>query len=211
MIAVKRAAWLLCVLASAGCVEDVWLGPEQRVVRDARDAVDAAPDAEAATDAGVTEDAAAPDDASAPEDAAVDASPPDDAGDPSTPAFCGIGQCLFIGAVPIGCTEETPSVCWPVAGNPVCQPTCAPAARCGRPGDAPCAADELCLLSIDGGTCGENARGGYCAPYPKSCAGERPFAVCGCDGRTYATQCAAAQSGVSQAHEGPCNDVDAGA
>lgn len=75
-------------------------------------------------------------------------------------------------------------------------------AVCGTRGAAPCAATEYCDFP-DGAQCGAADRGGVCRPRPTLCTREyRP--VCGCDGQTHPTRCAAAAGGVDTATEGPC-------
>jgi hypothetical protein len=56
-----------------------------------------------------------------------------------------------------------------------------------------------CLETLDGV--------GTCQPRPTVCA-EGAAPVCGCDGRTYETPCAAAQAGVSIVAGGECGGTD---
>lgn len=67
---------------------------------------------------------------------------------------------------------------------------------CGGAYRSPCATDKYCAY-LDG--CGT---AGHCRPREQTCTTESP--VCGCDGQTHASECAAAASGVGLAHEGPC-------
>jgi hypothetical protein len=188
--------WVLLTLG-AGCVEDVWLGPERPLGAASPDASAAMPDA--GEDAGPV---AAPTDAST---ADADAGEPDaDAGPaPQLREYCGLEDCteIALGTTPCG----TPRMCWPSPTDKVCMYTCEPAPRCGRPDDEPCAADSFCLFTLADARCGTGTAGGFCAPYPSSCARAPRGEACGCDGVTYETECDAARvGGVSVAHRGPC-------
>ncbi|MEZ4442997.1 MAG: Kazal-type serine protease inhibitor domain-containing protein [Polyangiaceae bacterium] len=72
---------------------------------------------------------------------------------------------------------------------------------CGGPNDIACGSGEYCDF---GSTCGEGDQLGTCAPIPDACT-EPWIPVCGCDGQTYGTACAAAAEGMSVAHDGECN------
>jgi hypothetical protein len=67
---------------------------------------------------------------------------------------------------------------------------------CGGAYRDPCAPGKYCAWSDGCGTVG------YCTPRDLSCEVESP--VCGCDGETYASECAAGAQGVGLAHSGPC-------
>lgn len=67
----------------------------------------------------------------------------------------------------------------------------------------PCGEGEYCQFAE--GTCQIVDNMGVCKPKPEICTMDfRP--VCGCDGKTYGNACAAAASGVSLAHQGPCEE-----
>jgi hypothetical protein len=194
-----RLACLGALLAlGVGCVEDVWLGPERPLDAAASDGGGATPDA--SDDAGPV--------------AALDAGTPDadaDAGEPDADAgpaaqlraYCGLEDCteVALSTQPCGSTR----MCWPSPTDNACVYTCEPAPRCGRADDEPCAADRFCLYTLADALCGTGTAGGFCAPYPSSCARAPRGAACGCDGVTYETECDAARiGGVSVAHRGPC-------
>jgi hypothetical protein len=67
---------------------------------------------------------------------------------------------------------------------------------CGSAYRSPCATGKYCAY-VDG--CGTAS---HCRPRAQTCATESP--VCGCDGKTHASACAAAAAGIGLAHEGPC-------
>lgn len=200
-----RVRWscALVLLGSQACVEDVWLGPEQRSVT-----------APATPDAGEAAPGSAPDGAAGePEDASPGrpdgGTEPDDAGMVETPElreYCGLEDCFDPSLTTENCGSTR--VCWPRPNENACAFTCEPAPRCGRAGDEPCPASTFCLFSLPGERCGVGAAGGFCAPYPRSCAHAAQGSACGCDGVTYASECDAARiGGVSVAHRGPCSDV----
>lgn len=193
-----RMGWLGLLLAlGTGCVEDVWLGPEQPLDAAAPDASEAKPDA--AVDAGAV---AEPPDAGIPESDAGE--PEADAGPaPQLREYCGLEDCSEVALTtqPCGSTRT----CWPSPKDNSCIYTCEPAPRCGRPQDEPCPADRFCLFTLADALCGAGAAGGFCAPYPSSCDRAPRGEACGCDGVTYETECDAARiGGVSVAHRGPC-------
>lgn len=77
-------------------------------------------------------------------------------------------------------TGSSPTVCSPE--------TCGPHAYCAY-------ADFSCGLSDDPGAC---------TPIPTSCTTAQNDPVCGCDGKTYPSSCAAAHAGVDTKSTGPC-------
>jgi len=73
---------------------------------------------------------------------------------------------------------------------------------CGTRGAAACGADQYCHFE-GSAQCGALDHGGVCLDVPHACdALDAP--VCGCDGRDYPNPCAAAQHGISVAHDGAC-------
>lgn len=74
--------------------------------------------------------------------------------------------------------------------------------RCGTRGGAQCAANEYCDFAA-GTQCGAADQGGTCKVKPEVCTAiYKP--VCGCDGKTYGSDCSAHGAGVSVASEGEC-------
>ncbi|MFQ5478118.1 MAG: Kazal-type serine protease inhibitor domain-containing protein [Candidatus Binatia bacterium] len=68
------------------------------------------------------------------------------------------------------------------------------------PGAGECGPDDVCITLP--GQC-DGSSNAICVPRPHAC----PLVVievCGCDGITYSSPCAAVQAGASIAHEGPC-------
>lgn len=65
-----------------------------------------------------------------------------------------------------------------------------------------CDPDQLCYF-VEAASCGEVAAG-LCFPFPLGCEGVEPSPVCGCDGQTYESQCAADLAGVAVREDGEC-------
>jgi len=71
---------------------------------------------------------------------------------------------------------------------------------CGSRGMEPCAAGLYCKFGPD---CGDTDMPGKCNKIPQICTRiYRP--VCGCDRKTYASDCVAASTGIAVRHEGEC-------
>lgn len=67
-----------------------------------------------------------------------------------------------------------------------------------------CHEDKFCYF-VDAATCGDVAAG-LCKPRPPGCDHAPRGEVCGCDGETYPSECAAEQAGASVASQGECDD-----
>jgi hypothetical protein len=78
--------------------------------------------------------------------------------------------------------------------------------RCGTRGGRSCADGEFCNHAPDT-QCGATDRGGVCEKRPQICTAIYD-PVCGCDHRTYASECQARSAGVAVAREGACGDTD---
>jgi len=74
---------------------------------------------------------------------------------------------------------------------------------CAGIGNALCSPGEFCEFSEN--TCNIQGLTGICTPLVNpDCYPPKPGLVCGCDGATYADDCARRRAGVSAAHHGPC-------
>lgn len=82
-------------------------------------------------------------------------------------------------------------------------PDAASVARCGTRGGVQCGAGQFCNFEPDP-QCGATDRGGMCESRPQVCTTiYQP--VCGCDNRTYGSDCSAHGAGVSVKHDGLCS------
>ena len=73
---------------------------------------------------------------------------------------------------------------------------------CGTRGTGPCAKNLYCKFDRTA-NCGRSDAGGVCAKKPRICS--TIYApVCGCDGKTYSSECVANGSGVSADYDGAC-------
>jgi hypothetical protein len=70
---------------------------------------------------------------------------------------------------------------------------------CRAPSD--CAVDDYCDFTP--GLCGKGRRPGTCRPRARDCSAASSL-VCGCDGRTYDSECAAHAAGIDLAVAGGC-------
>jgi hypothetical protein len=108
-------------------------------------------------------------------------------------------SCSLLGAA--GLQDVVPaSLCTP--GDDECEdpepPTCENQ-YCGGPEGLGCPDGMVCNKHDD--MCGEDAAG-VCVTAPSACEAASP--VCGCDGQTYASDCARMVAGVTHARDGAC-------
>lgn len=96
----------------------------------------------------------------------------------------------------LGCADtEGPSTVAPSTGE-------AEGRACGSRGLAPCPAGYFCEFE-PAADCGRGDRPGHCSARPEACD-EPADVMCGCDGQTYESGCAANLAGVSVASAGAC-------
>jgi hypothetical protein len=81
---------------------------------------------------------------------------------------------------------------------------CTPARQPGESCPAGWSCDEGLSCQLPVGACGPLVAVGTCLPAPLDCV-EANLAVCGCDGVTYVSECAARQFGQSVARQGRCD------
>jgi hypothetical protein len=74
-----------------------------------------------------------------------------------------------------------------------------------RAGSMPCAADEWCDFSNN--LCGASDWLGVCRKRPSQCPTPPPVPVCGCDGKSYASDCFAEMAGVGVNANGSCTQA----
>lgn len=95
--------------------------------------------------------------------------------------------------------------CSCVEGNWLCtQRACPEEVACGGFAGDTCQKDEYCAYE-EGASCGWADAQATCKPRPDACA-ELYDPVCGCDGETHSSACAAASQGTGVLHEGECEE-----
>ncbi|MCW5892290.1 MAG: hypothetical protein KIT14_17350 [bacterium] len=109
------------------------------------------------------------------------------------PAACGLLEAA-------GLRNVVPaSLCTPGGSCEAPEPPTCENQYCGGPDGLGCPAGMVC--NRHDAMCGADAAG-VCVPAPAACEEASP--VCGCDGQTYASDCARLVAGVTQAYDGAC-------
>ena len=128
-----------------------------------------------------------------------DAPAPDAVGYP--PEACGLVECggESFCCLATGRCEVSRDVCR--AAVPPARPD-DPGTPCGTNLD--CMAHEYCAGGAIDDRC---LSAGYCRPRETSCSGAEPSPVCGCDGQTYESSCAAIAAGVRRVSTTACGEM----
>ncbi len=113
-------------------------------------------------------------------------------------------SCPDVLQVACGCDGKTyDNICQAsLAGQSAAYPGACTVA-CGGPADTKCPAGDYCVYTD--GVCSSSSVAGTCTPIPANCSDATPSAVCGCDGKTYDSRCAASLAGVGIATTGACS------
>lgn len=141
--------------------------------------------------------------------------------------YCNFSEAAQCGEAETGVCEQLPEICTeeyaPVCGcdsntyenacaaaragvSVASKGECAEGAVCGVRGAKECAEDEYCYFTEEA-QCAAADVPGHCRPRPLQCSVD-PNPVCGCDGNTHRSACAAAIEGTSVAHQGECKTAE---
>ena len=99
-------------------------------------------------------------------------------------------------------TDPTPSAPTEQGSATTATPASTEGAICGTRGVPECPAGEFCSYQI-GADCGDGDKPGHCMKKPEMCA-QIFKPVCGCDGKKYPNDCAAAAAATGVRAEGEC-------